>query len=135
VAELERAGFAFVHGGKGSHRKFRHSKFQGAIILCGQSGADAHQYQEKQVRNAIRNKPMKAQDQYLKFVRWEETVTLYVGYCPDLFPFGGVCHGTEEKEVYNQLCALVCEEVEELSRTGKELPVPSTRAMREAVPA
>ena len=29
---------------------------------------------------------MKAQDQYLKFVKWEETDALYVGYCPDLFP-------------------------------------------------
>src|SRR5262245_42114792 len=34
---------------------------------------------------------MKAQDQYLKFVRWEEEDPLYVGYCPDLFPWGGVC--------------------------------------------
>jgi len=33
---------------------------------------------------------MKAQDQYLKFVRWEEADQLYVGYCPDLFPWGGV---------------------------------------------
>jgi hypothetical protein len=36
---------------------------------------------------------MKAQDQYLKFVRWEAADGFYVGYCPDLFPWGGVCHG------------------------------------------
>ena len=77
---------------------------------------------------------MKAQDQYLKFVQWEEADNLYVGYCPDLFPWGGVCHGTTEEEAYHALCALVHEEVEELLQTGKELPPASTRPMREAVP-
>jgi predicted RNA binding protein YcfA (HicA-like mRNA interferase family) len=54
VAELESAGFIFVPGGKGSHRKFRHQKYAGSVILSGQDGDDAHHYQEKQVRNAIR---------------------------------------------------------------------------------
>ena len=78
---------------------------------------------------------MKPQDQYLKFVRWEEADSLYVGYCPDLFPWGGVCHGSSEEETYRELCALVEDEVEELRQAGKELPVASTRPMREAVPA
>ena len=78
---------------------------------------------------------MKAQDRYLKFVRWEETDGLYVGYCPDLFPWGGVCHGQTEEETYGHLCQLVAEEVEELDRAAKPLPAPSTRPMREAVPA
>jgi predicted RNA binding protein YcfA (HicA-like mRNA interferase family) len=38
---------------KGSHRKYRHSKFNGAIILSGGDNDDARAYQEKQVRNAI----------------------------------------------------------------------------------
>ena len=54
VAELERAGFVLVPGGKGSHRKFRHPKLPGSVMLSGQSGDDAKHYQEKQVRNAIR---------------------------------------------------------------------------------
>ncbi len=78
---------------------------------------------------------MKAQDQYLKFVRWEEDDGLYVGYCPDLFPWGGVCHGTTEEKTYRELCALVQEEVEQLRRAGRKLPPPSTRPMRDAVPA
>ena len=78
---------------------------------------------------------MKAQDQYLKFVRWEEADGLYVGYCPDLFPWGGVCHGATEAVAYRSLCALVAEEVGELQRAGKKLPPSSTRPMREAVPA
>ena len=54
IADLETAGFAPVQGGKGSHRKFRHPRFTGAVILSGKAGDDAHHYQEKQVRNAIR---------------------------------------------------------------------------------
>ncbi|HMO65927.1 MAG TPA: hypothetical protein PKE47_12025 [Verrucomicrobiota bacterium] len=78
---------------------------------------------------------MRAEDRYLKFVRWEEADGLYVGYCPDLFPYGGVCHGTTEGDAYRQLAALVSEEVAELQREGRELPPASTRPMREAVPA
>ena len=78
---------------------------------------------------------MKTEDQYLKFVQWNEEDGLYVGYCPDLFPWGGVCHGPSEEETYHQLCDLVREEVNEFQAAGKILPVPHTRPMREAVPA
>lgn len=76
---------------------------------------------------------MKAHDRYLKFVRWEESDSLYVGYCPDLFPWGGACHGTTEEETYRALCALVEQEVEQLRDSAQELPPVSTRPMREAV--
>jgi HicA-like toxin of HicAB toxin-antitoxin system len=39
---------------KGSHRKFRHPKFSGFVLISGHDGDDAHPYQEKQVRNALR---------------------------------------------------------------------------------
>jgi predicted RNA binding protein YcfA (HicA-like mRNA interferase family) len=54
IADLETAGFVSISGGKGSHRKFRHPRFPGSVILSGQDGEDAYHYQEKQVRNAIR---------------------------------------------------------------------------------
>ena len=54
VSDLTRAGFVLVPGGKGSHRKFRHSRIAGSVILSGGDGDDALHYQEKQVRNAIR---------------------------------------------------------------------------------
>jgi predicted RNA binding protein YcfA (HicA-like mRNA interferase family) len=54
VSDLEQAGFTLTPGGKGSHRKFRHPRYAGAVILSGGNGDDAHPYQEKQVRNAIR---------------------------------------------------------------------------------
>jgi predicted RNA binding protein YcfA (HicA-like mRNA interferase family) len=54
VSDLEGAGFKLAAGGKGSHRKFRHERFPGSVIISGKDGDDAHHYQEKQVRNAIR---------------------------------------------------------------------------------
>jgi predicted RNA binding protein YcfA (HicA-like mRNA interferase family) len=54
VKELRGAGFALVPaGGKGSHRKFTHAKFEGAVTISGQDGDDAKRYQEKQVGRAI----------------------------------------------------------------------------------
>ena len=76
---------------------------------------------------------MKAADRYLKYVRWEAEDRMYVGYCPDLFPWGGVCHGGSEEETYRHLCHLVDEEVDDLEREGKALPEAQTRPMREAV--
>jgi hypothetical protein len=74
---------------------------------------------------------MKTEDRYLKFVRWSEEDKAYVGYCPDLFPWGGVCHADDEEQTYRQLRELVAEEIKQLLANGKELPFPATRPMRE----
>jgi hypothetical protein len=76
---------------------------------------------------------MKAADRYLKYVRWEPDDSKYVGYCPDLFPWGGVCHGETEEHTYRELCRIVDDEVSDLEREGKPLPDPATRPMREAL--
>jgi predicted RNA binding protein YcfA (HicA-like mRNA interferase family) len=54
VSDLTKAGFVLLPGGKGSHRKFRHDRMAGSVILSEGDGEDARHYQEKQVRNAIR---------------------------------------------------------------------------------
>jgi len=41
LVDLVVAGFARVPGGKGSHRKFRHPRFAGSVILSGKAGDDA----------------------------------------------------------------------------------------------
>ena len=75
---------------------------------------------------------MKAEDRYLKFVQWSDEDRAYVGFCPDLFPWGGVCHGFTEEAVYRKLRALVREEVAELRQMRQKLPLPSTRPTRDA---
>ncbi len=74
---------------------------------------------------------MKAEDLYLKFVRWSDEDGVYVGFCPDLFPWGGVCHDRHEEQTYQQSGALVREKIEQLRAGGNELPAPATRPMRE----
>lgn len=51
IADLEQAGFV-NRGGKGSHRNFVHPKGP-HVTISGKPGADAHRYQEKQVRQQI----------------------------------------------------------------------------------
>jgi predicted RNA binding protein YcfA (HicA-like mRNA interferase family) len=53
VRDLRDAGFYQIPGGKGSHRKFTHVRYPGAVTLSGKLGGDAKAYQERQVRQAI----------------------------------------------------------------------------------
>lgn len=54
IRDLRSAGFDEVAGGgKGSHRKFMHPKYPGAVTISGRSGDDAKAYQEQQIRQAI----------------------------------------------------------------------------------
>jgi len=49
---LERAGFV-KRGGKGSHRKYIHPKVSKPVVISGNPGDDALDYQQKAVRRAI----------------------------------------------------------------------------------
>jgi len=53
LGELRRAGFVEVPG-KGSHRKFVHPSFRGALTISGGAGDDAKPYQLKAVQMALR---------------------------------------------------------------------------------
>jgi predicted RNA binding protein YcfA (HicA-like mRNA interferase family) len=53
IRDLQGAGFHEIGGGKGSHRKFTHLRYRGAVTLSGKPGDDANCYQERQVRQAI----------------------------------------------------------------------------------
>jgi predicted RNA binding protein YcfA (HicA-like mRNA interferase family) len=49
---LEKAGFV-NRGGKGSHRKFTHPKVQKPVVITGNLGDDALDYQQQAVRRGI----------------------------------------------------------------------------------
>ena len=54
IQDLNEAGFHEIPGaGKGSHRKFVHADYPGAVTLSGKAGEDAKHYQERQVKRAI----------------------------------------------------------------------------------
>jgi predicted RNA binding protein YcfA (HicA-like mRNA interferase family) len=52
IRDLEKAGFV-NRGGKGSHRKFTHPKVQKPVVITGNLGDDALDYQQKAVRRGI----------------------------------------------------------------------------------
>jgi len=74
---------------------------------------------------------MRTPDRYLTFVRWSEEDQAYIGYCPDLFPAGGVCHGHSPVEAFATLCEIVEDTVSTAESQGLSLPSPQTRPMRE----
>lgn len=74
---------------------------------------------------------MKPSNCYLKFVQWSDADSAYVGFCPDLFPYGGVCHGATEPEAFTTLCAIVEETIADAQSEGLPLPECRTRPMRE----
>ena len=76
---------------------------------------------------------MKTEDRYHKFVQWSEEDGLYIGYCPDLFPAGGVCHGKTSLAAYKALCEIVADTVATAEAEGLELPPSRTRPMLEPV--
>lgn len=54
IMMLERAGF-LVRDGKGSHSVYAHPDVVKTVTMSGKSGADAHHYQIKMVREALKS--------------------------------------------------------------------------------
>lgn len=65
------------------------------------------------------------------FVQWSEEDLAYVGYCPDLFPAGGVCHGETPQTAFARLCEAVEDTVMTAEAQNLPLPPSRTRPMRE----
>jgi len=63
---------------------------------------------------------MKESALYAKIVEWSEEDQCFVGSAPGLL-YGG-CHGSDEKEVFAELCRIVEEAIELYHEEGKPLP-------------
>lgn len=74
---------------------------------------------------------MKSSDRYHRYVEWSEDDQLYVGYCPDLFPHGGVCHAESEVDAYRQLSDIVQSHIDELDANQEPLPPVLTKPSRQ----
>ena len=73
---------------------------------------------------------MKTTDRYHKWVEWSEEDGVYIGKCPDLIT--GI-HGDDPLQVYGELCEVVEDVVAHFESSGRALPAPSVRPMREVV--
>ena len=50
-------------------------------------------------------------------VEWSDEDQAYVGYCRDLFPYGGVCHDENRIAAYSKLVEIVEWHLEDEART------------------
>ena len=66
---------------------------------------------------------MKESARYAKIVEWSDEDMCYVGSAPGLI-MGG-CHGSDEKEVFAELCEIVEEAIALYHVDGKPLPPPT----------
>ena len=66
---------------------------------------------------------MKESALYAKIVEWSEEDQCFVGSAPGLL-YGG-CHGSDEKEVFAELCQIVEETIELYQQDRKPLPPPT----------
>lgn len=60
---------------------------------------------------------------YAKIVEWSEEDQCYVGSAPGLV-YGG-CHGSDEQEVFADLCRIVDEVIQLYHKGGRKLPPPT----------
>ena len=60
---------------------------------------------------------------YVKIVEWSEADGSFVGQCPGII--GPCCHGSDEIEVYRELCLIVEEWVDVARQDGTPLPPPT----------
>ena len=63
---------------------------------------------------------MKDSTKYVKIVEWSEEDHCFIGSCPGLL-YGG-CYGSNEQEVFAELCEIVEETIELYKEDGKPLP-------------
>ena len=66
---------------------------------------------------------MKESARYVKIVEWSDEDQCFVDQCPGIV--GPCCHGTDEAQVFAELCEIVNEWIEILKKDGKPLPTPT----------
>ena len=71
---------------------------------------------------------MKKTDAYHKWVEWSDEDGVYLGKCPDLIT--GI-HGDDPVKLYAELTELVEEVISYFEESGRPLPPPTVRPMRE----
>lgn len=71
---------------------------------------------------------MRTSDKYHKWIEWSDEDETYVGRCPDVIT--GI-HGDDPIHLYEELCEVVDEALVALEASGRRLPEPITRPMRE----
>ena len=62
---------------------------------------------------------------YIKIVEWSDEDQCFVGQCSGII--GPCCHGTDEAQVYAELCQIVDEWIETMKKDGKTITATNSR--------
>ena len=56
------------------------------------------------------------------WIEWSDEDASFIGYCPQFFPYGAVCHGHTEAKAVAKLAAIVRDELDEQTRRRTRVP-------------
>ena len=59
---------------------------------------------------------MKESKKITMWIEWSDEDAAFIGYCPQFFPYGAVCHAHTEAKAVAKLAAIVRDELGEQSR-------------------
>ena len=63
-----------------------------------------------------KGKPMSESKRITMWIEWSDEDAAFIGYCPQFFPYGAVCHSHTEAKAVAKLAAIVRDELEEQTR-------------------
>jgi hypothetical protein len=55
------------------------------------------------------------------WIEWSDEDAAFIGFCPEFFPYGAVCHGHTEAKAIAKLAAIVRDELGEKTRRRMRL--------------
>ena len=64
----------------------------------------------------LKGKPMSESKRITMWIEWSDEDAAFIGYCPQFFPYGAVCHDPTEAKAVAKLAAIVRDELEEQAR-------------------
>jgi hypothetical protein len=69
-----------------------------------------------------KGKPTNEGKKIMMWIEWSEEDGAFIGYCPQFFPYGAVCHGHTEAKALAKLATIVRDELGEHPRRRAGVP-------------
>jgi hypothetical protein len=61
--------------------------------------------------SGMRSGPMSESKRITMWIEWSDEDAAFIGYCPQFFPYGAVCHSHTEAKAVAKLAAIVRDEL------------------------
>jgi hypothetical protein len=66
--------------------------------------------------SGTRSGPINQSKKIMMWIEWSEEDAAFIGYCPQFFPYGAVCHGHTQAKAVAKLASIVRDELGEQTR-------------------